>query len=312
MALHPWGRCVAAAANRMSCSCCCCVTPSEQLLHGKQKKEEEEEEEAEEVESRRNMDISMLREQYRSSRDRQRTHTQVLLLREVSVELSDAVNVVPVSQRLVSPPAVTFEPELLTYDPWHVHLDLHRRSCPPLSVQLPSSSSDTTSSGCSWSSSSEDEARKQCEDSVSLSSSKETSFSGSKDPVFRSAENSVPTSSDSVDGIQVSFPDFRTSRKSSVCSSFADSQEPSDESSTPVASVASSTTNNRHQDPEEPEKTSGVLQTSRKSSAPSLRFTRQLSVGGAASFSSSHYPFPSRRNPRISEAAKRLGMYASF
>lgn len=42
---------------------------------------EEEEEAGEEEESRRNMDISLLREQYRCTRDRQRRHTQVLLFR---------------------------------------------------------------------------------------------------------------------------------------------------------------------------------------------------------------------------------------
>uniref|UniRef100_A0A3B4UYI8 Uncharacterized protein n=1 Tax=Seriola dumerili TaxID=41447 RepID=A0A3B4UYI8_SERDU len=105
----------------------------------------------------------------------------------------------------------------------------------------------------------------------------------------------------------------------------------SDESSTPVASVtcspSSSTTDlhlkeNRSADVKT---TNDFLQTrntpawrgSRKFSAPALRFTRQLSVGGVGSSSGVHqnqnyYPFPSRKAPRISEAARRLGMYSSF
>uniref|UniRef100_A0A669F638 Uncharacterized protein n=1 Tax=Oreochromis niloticus TaxID=8128 RepID=A0A669F638_ORENI len=47
-------------------------------------------------------------------------------------------------------------------------------------------------------------------------------------------------------------------------------------------------------------------------SSRTLRFTRQQSVGGAASHCQVYYPFPSRKTPRISEAAKRLGMYSSF
>lgn len=47
-------------------------------------------------------------------------------------------------------------------------------------------------------------------------------------------------------------------------------------------------------------------------SSRTLRFTRQQSVGGASSHSQVYYPFPSRKTPRISEAAKRLGMYSSF
>ncbi|KAK1875386.1 putative protein C9orf152 [Dissostichus eleginoides] len=41
---------------------------------------------------------------------------------------------------------------------------------------------------------------------------------------------------------------------------------------------------------------------------------RQLSVGSSSSMGGPHeyHPFPSRKTPRISEAAKRLGLYASF
>ena len=44
--------------------------------------EEEEGAGGEEEVNRRNMDISLLREQYRSTRERQRRHTQVLLFRK--------------------------------------------------------------------------------------------------------------------------------------------------------------------------------------------------------------------------------------
>lgn len=47
-------------------------------------------------------------------------------------------------------------------------------------------------------------------------------------------------------------------------------------------------------------------------SSRTLRFTRQQSVGGASSHSQVYYLFPSRKTPRISEAAKMLGMYSSF
>ncbi|TDG97603.1 hypothetical protein EPR50_G00227980 [Perca flavescens] len=60
---------------------------------------------------------------------------------------------------------------------------------------------------------------------------------------------------------------------------------------------------------------------SRKLSAPALRFTRQQSVGGVGSTTGAqqnqnqnqnYQPFPNRKTPRISEAARRLGMYSSF
>lgn len=46
-------------------------------------------------------------------------------------------------------------------------------------------------------------------------------------------------------------------------------------------------------------------------SAPALRFIRQPSAGGAGSPKHSYQPFPHRKTPRISEAARRLGMYSS-
>ncbi|KAF0028643.1 hypothetical protein F2P81_019730 [Scophthalmus maximus] len=91
------------------------------------------------------MDVSRLRAQYRSTRERQRRLTQVLLFRTVSEQLSEAVSIVPVTHGFTSSPPVTaLAPDPTTYDPWHVHLGLHRRSCHGVTVQLPASSLETT------------------------------------------------------------------------------------------------------------------------------------------------------------------------
>lgn len=86
------------------------------------------------------------------------------------------------------------------------------------------------------------------------------------------------------------------SREDHPEASFSDCQErsgsTSDDSSTPVASITGSP--------------------SSSTSAPALRLTRQLSVGGAGSSNQNYQPFPHRKPPRISEAARRLGMYSSF
>lgn len=136
-----------------------------------------------------------------------------------------------------------------------------------------------------------------------------------------------PTEQTPSDGSQEDHPD----------GSFTDSQEctgaSSDESSTPVASVTcspSSSITSLHVDLKENQsagrKTSNaVLQDSstlvwrgsRKFSSPALRFTRQLTLGGVGSSLGVHqnqnyHPFPNRKAPRISEAARRLGMYSSF
>ncbi|XP_055738269.1 uncharacterized protein LOC129823374 isoform X2 [Salvelinus fontinalis] len=62
--------------------------------------------------------------------------------------------------------------------------------------------------------------------------------------------------------------------------------------------------------------TSNSISGSQKFSAPVV-LSRQLSFGGQQPplFSSSslhHYPFPQRKGPKKSEAARRLGMYTSF
>lgn len=91
----------------------------------------------------------------------------------------------------------------------------------------------------------------------------------------------------------------------------------SEGSSTPVASAASSQEDLKESRSTDVKTSASVRRGSRKFSAPGLRFTRQLSVGGVGSSSGVHhnqdfYPFPNRKTPRISEAARRLGMYSSF
>lgn len=57
---------------------------------------------------------------------------------------SDAVTMVPVAQGWTSPwepasspslPVLTFDPDRRTWDPWRVHLDLHRRCHPAFGLQ---------------------------------------------------------------------------------------------------------------------------------------------------------------------------------
>ncbi|XP_068160255.1 TRIO and F-actin-binding protein-like [Antennarius striatus] len=358
----------------MSCSCCCYVSPTgtrkERLVHGGVAEVEGGEEE----ESRRNMDISLLREQYRSTKERQRRHTQVLLLRTVSEQLSESVNIVPVTQGLTSPwepssgplPVLTFDLDPMSYDPWHVHLGLHKRLCPGAIAQLTASSVEMTSALCSsrrWSSSTDAISSHLDVESTSesLSSSRNTSplhptkdldnadpgsesphrsrgdpgpesphrsrgDPGSESP-HRSREDPGSESPNRSRGDRGSGPCNGPPEES--CPNRASVWEPapghrskqtprgsftsSDESATPVASVTGSTIS-IHEDLKE----TATWRGSRRFVAPSLRLTRQLSVGGLGSPSTgghqalSYQPFPNRKTPRISEAAKRLGMYSSF
>ncbi|KAM6908566.1 uncharacterized protein PEZ65_016808 [Lycodopsis pacificus] len=227
-------------------SCCCCG----ELLEGIRKEQlvRREEEQEQEEQSRRNMDISLLREQYRCTRETQRRHTHVLLLRTVSEV------VVSVSQGFTSPPAVTFDP-----DPWRVHLELHRRCCP----------------------------------GVTDSSSRRSS-----------------SSSDS--------------RKLSSCSSFCSTTEEVNADGSSGGDPGPGSSDGSRRDPEKTDPVQVSVSDSlgsRKLSASALRFTRQLSLGGVGSSTrvhqnqtqnQSYHPFPNRKTPRISESARRLGMYSSF
>ncbi|XP_029979752.1 uncharacterized protein LOC115411681 [Sphaeramia orbicularis] len=278
---------------------------------------EEEEEEAagaEEQQSRRSMDICVLTDQYRWSRDTQRTRTRVCLFRKVSQELTDTISIIAVNQGLssswepnsssplaCSPPAAVVDPGSLTYDPWHVHLDLHRRSrpsCPPVS-RCSSLSSESRGRNLSESdSASSSVERWPCS---SFSSTKEEDIpTGDEDP--QAPHRSRPEESFTVDPLTGSPQDPPDSS--------SESQEGpgggSDGSSTPVASTGGSTSD-LHQDVGNAAPPQGYRK------PPGLGFTRHLSVGGVGyNQNQNHYPFPSRRSPRISEAARRLGMYSSF
>ncbi|XP_049913315.1 uncharacterized protein LOC126398135 [Epinephelus moara] len=336
----------------MSCSCCCCVSPSGELLDGVRKKERlmRLQQEEEEEDSRRSMDISLLREQYRCTRETQKRHTQVLLFRTVSEELSEAVSIIPVPQGLTSPwepnsssppPAVTFNPDPTTCDPWHVHLGLHRHCCLRVTAQqLIASSPETTNTNSSSqhsSSSCESVSRKLFVDLTSdspCSSICSTKEEVPSDTSRVDTENMDPVQlhvSGSLDAAEQHSRDG--SKEESSAGSFSDPREfsatGSDESSTPVASISyspSSSITSLHEDLKEHQSadrttgnvvpqtgsTSSAWRGSRKFSAPALRFARQFSVGGVGSSAEVHHPFPNRKTPRISEAARRLGMYSSF
>ncbi|XP_068593227.1 collagen alpha chain-like isoform X2 [Cebidichthys violaceus] len=274
------------------------------------------------------MDISLLREQYRCTRETQRRHTHVLLLRTVSEELSGVV----VSQGFTSPPAVTFDP-----DPWHVHLELHRRCCPGV----------TDSSSRRSSSSSESRKLSSC--SSFCSSTEEVKADGSRGDPGPGSSDGSGSRGDPGPVSSRGNPDTGCSDGSrggpGTCSSRGDpgtgSSDGSRGDSGPSSSIGdpgtvSSDGSWSRGDPgpgscdgsrENPEKTDPVQVSvsgslgSRKFSAPALRFTRQLSLGGVGSSAGVHqnqnqnqsyHPFPNRKTPRISEAARRLGMYSSF
>lgn len=117
--------------------------------------------------------------------------------------------------------------------------------------------------------------------------------------------------------------DHHGSREAHPDASFTDSPErpaaatlsSPDGSSTPVASpghCASSLHGGLEEEQSAGGKTrSDILQNTSawgaSGGAPVLRFTRQLSSSNQI-----YQPFPHRKTPRISEAARRLGMYSSF
>uniref|UniRef100_A0A3B4XAQ9 TBC1 domain-containing protein n=1 Tax=Seriola lalandi dorsalis TaxID=1841481 RepID=A0A3B4XAQ9_SERLL len=197
-------------------------------------REEEEEEEGagEEEESRRNMDVSLLREQYRSSRETQRRQTQLLLFRTGERKLF----VYLLRVRLVAVTGNRFVLEIKAGD---------NRAC----------------------------------------REKKTGLGEKISKVYFSVQDRDELNSSNTDLHQ----DLKENRSADV------------------------KTNNDFLQTNTP-----AGRGSRKFSAPAaLRFTRQLSVGGVGSSSGVHqnqnyYPFPSRKAPRISEAARRLGMYSSF
>ncbi|KAF7651362.1 hypothetical protein LDENG_00111910 [Lucifuga dentata] len=288
----------------MSCSSCCCVTPQKLLNEVRTRKKRSGRDAArlvreEDVKEDRSMDVSVLREQYRRSRESQRRRTQVLLYRRVSQELSDAVSIIPVPQGLTSSwepqsclPVAKFNPDLLTSDPWHVHLGLHRRFCRTREIHSETTNTNSSSRCSSSSSESDGGDRKLSGDSAadSLSRSRETWSSSKNDG------DVIPTP------LRAS-PDLSKKNPSGVSE-----DDRTDASNSRVCSAAASVKKN-----EESVTGNGALWDSRKSSTPALRFTRQMSFGGmGSSLQHGYYPFPQRKTPRISEAARRLGLYSSF
>lgn len=195
------------------------------------------------------MDVSVLRQRYRTCRDRQR-RTAPQLVRTDSTGPSDAVSMVPVAQGWTSPwepanspflPVVTFDPDRKTSDPWRVHLDLHRRCHPALGLQ--------------------GEPR-----SCRSSSSEVTSC-------------------------------IRTQEHGSGSS----------------GSGLGSTSRTPERDPQQPEVrfTGPHQKQDQNPSEGTSSFYQQLGSGAGSGSCQNQNPFPSRRNLKISESARRLGLYPS-
>ncbi|XP_034035982.1 uncharacterized protein LOC117518846 [Thalassophryne amazonica] len=333
----------------MSCSCC------RELLKGADSREERGGDRLLEEEERSEMDVSVLREEYRRSRESQRRQTHLLLFRTVSEDLSEAITIVPVPQALgssrepdgssvaASPSDVTFEPEPMTCDPWHIHLGLHRRSHRGVTVQLPAVSPEVMDTrGCSPSRSCSSTDSKLLVDSPIKSpgtsgnaspcgAKEDKHFQGAVDRSSRHADcssterprpDSICATSDQPEheAVQGSVPrSLSVSSSSSKRSSGSSSSESSATAhlmdSAPVASITGSTGNLNSDLDQKPVLHSDgtpACHRSRKFQGPASRVTRQLSVGGIGSSASDFFPFPHRKSPRISEAAKRLGMYSSF
>ncbi|XP_062335581.1 uncharacterized protein C9orf152-like [Osmerus eperlanus] len=140
----------------------------------------DEDNQTESTEERSRMDITLLREQYRCTREKQKRQTQVVLFRQAPVVETDGcsmVSVVPFSQgsgedsteRWGLPNQDSQSPSSVDMEkgPWHSHLGMHRRTCvvsstpcsspSPLSEgQSRGSAGELTPSGASTSGSSEE------------------------------------------------------------------------------------------------------------------------------------------------------------
>lgn len=102
---------------------------------------DEEELQTESTAEWRRMDIELLREQYRCTREKQKRETQVVLFKQAPVLDTGGdslVSVVPVIQRKGGSPercgALPGDPQFpssthLERGPWHTHLGMHRRTC---------------------------------------------------------------------------------------------------------------------------------------------------------------------------------------
>ncbi|CAJ1081572.1 uncharacterized protein LOC122866493 isoform X3 [Xyrichtys novacula] len=283
----------------------CCGTPSEEGFGRTERRLRGEEEES----RRRKRNISELREEYRSSRERQRRNPQVVTFRTVSSEPSATVNIVPVTQTLTSDwgsythplPAETFDQDPTTCDPWLAPLGLHLHSCSRRSL----SSSKATSSlhlmdlspdpTISFSDSSTFSSSSSDEDHVDSSRSR-------RDPVRTDPVIKAPGSARNHPHYSCTDSDetfITCSPIGSTSSLHADLKE--------IRSAGRNTSNS-----------SSAWKGSWKFSVPALRLTRQLSVREVGYSSprvhqnQNYTPFPYRRTRRIPEAVRRLGMYSSF
>ncbi|XP_046880351.1 uncharacterized protein C9orf152-like [Hypomesus transpacificus] len=102
----------------------------------------DEDNQTESTEERSRMDIALLREQYRCTREKQKRQTQVVLFRQAPVVETDGcsmVSVVPFShgsgedspERWGLPNQDSQPPSSVHMEkgPWHSHLGMHRRTC---------------------------------------------------------------------------------------------------------------------------------------------------------------------------------------
>ncbi|CAL8402280.1 unnamed protein product [Gadus morhua 'NCC'] len=112
--------------------------------------------------SRTEMDVALLREQYRLTKENKMRQNRVVVFRRVSEDLTEAMRIIPVAQGLSSslwltnsnrPPDLTLlsvDPTPATPDPWHDHLALHRCPSTPPVVTLSPPAQTSTAAGSHW------------------------------------------------------------------------------------------------------------------------------------------------------------------
>ncbi|MEQ2229916.1 hypothetical protein ILYODFUR_023861 [Ilyodon furcidens] len=260
------------------------------------------------------MDVSVLSQQYRISREKQR-RTEPQLVRTDFDELSDTISIVPVPQGWTSPwkpasfspPVDNFDSDPKMFDPWHVHLDLHRRCRPAVNIQT-----ELRRCRCSCSSPSGISTT-----NLSLSDC----FCSSTDTCSFTEEHLVGSNpgSGSSDGCSEGFSRSclmgqAPGSKNPTHSSSSRTTERVYQQSKVQGSGASTTNLDQNQEKNQSARSSG-FSSSRNSQhlqTPTSRFSHQLNSGGGSRLSRNHYPFPSRKTPKISEAVRRLGLYSSF
>ncbi|XP_038132021.1 uncharacterized protein LOC119777280 isoform X2 [Cyprinodon tularosa] len=252
------------------------------------------------------MDVSALTQQYRICREKQRTELQLVGTgkrtgkRTGFSELSDAISIVPVSQGWTSswepsspsPPVVYLDSDQKMSDPWRVHLDLHRRRRPVLSTQMGQRT-----------------CRRSCSPASKVRSSNPSPsdcFCSFSDSDLSSQE--LPVGADPGSGVSDGSGegysrDSRGGQGSPYNSPWRTTERVSQQPGV-HGSRSSFTRRDQNQQENQSSGTSGSqnLQTS-------CGVSEQLSAGGGSGSSQNPYPFPTRRTPKISEAARSLGLY---